>query len=164
MKAVLALVLLMTAAACGQKAHDPSGGRAEIDTSESTALGWIAAIDMPDGKPTKIGEWTTQEECEAELPKLEQVVNATHGECFKGTAKADQSVLIINPPEPLVVMAVQYIPGQWSIQTVTANGQTGRFGPFKTREACEAAIPKIEAEQHTHGSQCLQRDPPPPAK
>jgi hypothetical protein len=56
-----------------------------------------------------------------------------------------------------------YIPGQWSIQSVTANGQPDRFGPFKTREECEAAIKKIEVEQHTHGSKCVQaKDAPQP--
>jgi hypothetical protein len=55
------------------------------------------------------------------------------------------TALELTEPEP---------PGSWQITAYNPNGEVVRFGFYRSEEACEADIPKVEREHHVTGATC----------
>jgi hypothetical protein len=66
--------------------------------------------------------------------------------------------LTVGPPK------VPLPPHYWVLEYIEDSGSVVKTGPFETAEACEAAIPKYEREEHGYNGHCVEHKSAPKKK
>jgi hypothetical protein len=71
-------------------------------------------------------------------------------------ALADLPAVHNGPPSP--EMMKEMLANPWSVEFITADGQYSRIAGYPSKEACEAAIPKVLREQGGYNGHCVYDD------